>query len=273
MAKRTKKPPVKPEKRLEWLHRVEKEGETLTHIAESDDFDLRTVRKHIEIARLERDVQKARSEVLRDALEGHYRDLLDTVRNIEKQVFSESQVSLEKGVSLMSGLREHMPRSPLWENLRKWNRTLTELAELENIIRTSVQREIEADGRLNGIVSWGANGVIPAAIDVLVYQMKEWTRGREGLKINSDIHIEKTKEGRVRMRYGFSSFGEIEEVQIEIIKTILIDFESGLKDRSEYLEIEGLFNRLGRLKTNIGEVLTVVLLRRIVPGRCKYCPL
>jgi len=273
MAKRTKKPPVKPEKRLEWLHRVEKEGETLTHIAESDDFDLRTVRKHIEIARLERDVQKARSEVLRDALEGHYRDLLDTVRNIEKQVFSESQVSQEKGVPLVLGLRQHMPRSPLWENLRKWNRTLTELAELEAVIRNNLQREIEADGRLNDVVSEGANGVIPTAVDVLAHQVKEWARGREGLKIDRDIHIEKTKEGRVRMRYGFSSFGEIEEVQIEIIKTILIDFESGLKDRSEYLEIEGLFNRLGRLKTNIGEVLTVVLLRRIVPGRCKYCPL
>jgi hypothetical protein len=273
MTKRTKKPPVKPEKRLEWLHRVEKGGETLTHIAESDDFDLRTVRKHIEIARLERDVQKARSEVLRDALEGHYRDLLDTVRNIEKQVFSESQVSLEKGIPLVLGLRQHMPRSPLWENLRKWNRVLTELAELEAVIHNNLQREIEADGRLNGIVSQGANGVIPAAVDVLVHQVKEWARGREGLKIDRDIHIEKTKEGRVRMRYGFSRFGEIEEIQIQTIKAVLIDFESGLKDRSEYLEIEGLFNRVGRLKTNIGEILTVVLLRRIVPGRCKFCPL
>ena len=270
MAKRIKKPPVKPEKRLEWLHRVEKEGETLTHIAESDDFDLRTVRKHIEIARLERDVRKARSEVLRDALEGHYRDLLDTVRNIEKQVFSELQVSLD--IPLMSGLRQHMPRSPLWENLRKWNRVLTELAELEAMIRNNLQREIKMDGRLNDIFSEGANGIIPKAIDVLIHQVKEWARGRDGLKIDRDIHIEKNKEGRVRMRYGSSSFGEIEEGQIEIIKAVLIDFESGFKDRSEYLEMEGLFNRLGRLKTNIGEVLTVILLRRIVPGKCRFCP-
>jgi len=273
MAKRTKKPPVKPEKRLEWLHRVEKEGETLTHIAESDDFDLRTVRKHIEIARLERDVQKARSEVLRDVLVDHYRDLLDTVRNIEKQISGEALASMEKEQPLMLGLRQHMPRSPLWENLRKWNRTLTELAESKDVIRNKIQREIEADGRLNGIVSQGVNGVIPEAVDVLVHQVKEWARGREGLKMDRDIHLEKTSEGRVRMRYGFSSFGEIEESQVEIIKAVLIDFESGLKDRSEYLEIEKLFNRLGRLKTNIGEVLTVILLRRIVPGKCKFCPI
>jgi len=132
----------------------------------------------------------------------------------------------------------------------------------------------KADGRLNGIVSQGADGVIPtAAVDVLVHQVKEWARGREGLTMDRDIHLEKTSEGRVRMRYGFSSFGEIEESQVEIIKAVLTDFESGLKDLSEYLEMEKLFNRLGRLKASILEIITVILLRRIVPGKCKYCPL
>ena len=119
----------------------------------------------------------------------------------------------------------------------------------------------------------GANGVVLAAVDVLVYQIKEWARGREGLKIDSDIHLEKTSEGRVSMRYGFSHFGEIEESHVEVIKAVLLDFESRLRNYAEYLEMEKLFNRLGRLKTSIWEILTVILLRRIVPGRCKFCPL
>lgn len=273
MPKRTRKPPVKPERRFEWLHRVEKEGETLTHIAEADNFDIRTVRKHVDLARLERDVQQARSEVLRAALEGHYHDLLETVRNIESQVSSESQVSLEKGVPLMLGLRQHMPRSPLWENLRKWNRALTDIAELEAVIRDNLDRDIKKDGRLNRIVSHGANGVIPAAVDVLVHQLKEWARGGEGLKIDMNTYIQKTSEGMVIMRYGSHSFGEIKEERVETIKGVLIDFESKLKDRPEYLEMEKLFDRLGRLKTSIWEIINVILLRRIVPGRCKYCPL
>ena len=222
---------------------------------------------------MERDVQQARSSVLRDALESHYRDLLETVRNIEKQMSGEATVSMEKEQPLMVGLRQHMPRSPLWENLRRWNRVVTKLAELQEVIRNNIQQEIEADGRLNGIVSKGANGVIPAATDVLVHQVKEWARGTEGLKIDRDIHVEKTKEGMVRMRYGFSSFGEIEESHAETIEAVLIDYESRLKDPSEYLEMEKLFNRLGRLKTDIGESLTIILLRRILPGRCKFCPL
>ncbi len=272
MPKRIKKPSVKTETRLEWLKRFE-QGETPPQISATDSFDVRTVRKHVELARLERDVQQARSSVLRDALESHYRDLLETVRDIEKQMSGEATVSIEKEQPLMVGLRQHMPRSPLWENLRKWNRVVTELAELQEVIRNNIQQDIEADGRLNGIVSKGANGVIPAAVDVLVHQVKKWIRGREGLEIDRDIHLEKTSEGRVKMRYGFSHFGEIAEGYVETIKAVIIDFESGLKNRPEYLEMEKLYDKLGRLKTSIGERLTVILLRRIVPGRCRYCPL
>ena len=132
------------------------------------------------------------------------------------------------------------------------------------MIRNNIQKEIEADGRLNGIVSQGANGVIPAAVDVLVHQVKEWARGREGLKMDRDIHLEKTIRGQGENEIRFLHFGEIEESQVETIKAVLIDFESELKDRPEYLEMEKLFNRLGRLKTSIGESLTVILLRRIV---------
>lgn len=169
-------PAIKPEKRVEWLKRSEL-GETAPQIAEADSVDVRTVRKHVELARMERDVKEARSAVLRDALEAHYRDLLDTVRDIQSRITAESPVPLEKDVPLMSGLRQHMRRSPLWENLRKWNQTLQELAELEGTLPQRVQEEIEKDSRLKGIVSYDSNEVIPATIDVLVHQMKQWAGG------------------------------------------------------------------------------------------------
>jgi hypothetical protein len=270
--KRVKKPPVKPETRLDWLKRTEL-GETPPQIAQTDSFDVRTVRKHIELGRLERDVRQARSEVLRHALEDHYRDLLDTVRDIEKQVSSGSPVSSEKDIPLMYGLHQHMPRSRLWGNLRKWNRTLQELAELESTSRIKIQKEIEVDGRLKGIVSQGGSGVISAAVDVLVHQVKQWARGSEGLILDRNFRLEMASEGRVRVIYGFSHFGEIEESQVGIIKNVINDFELKMKHWTEYMEMEKLFNRLSRLGQVIRELLTVILLRRIVQGKCKYCPL
>jgi hypothetical protein len=272
MAKRIKKPAVKPEKRLEWLKRSEL-GETPPQIAEADSVDVRTVRKHVELARMERDVKEARSAVLRDALEAHYRDLLDTVRDIQSRIAAESPVPLEKDVPLMLGLRQHVPRSRLWENLRKWNRTLQELAELEDTLPPRIQEEIEKDGRLKGIVSYDSNEVIPATVDALVHQVKQWTRGAEGLILDRNFRVEKASEGRVRPVYGFSHLGEVEESQAGTIKSVINDFELKMKQWPEYLETERLINRISRLGIAIRELLTVILLRRIVPGKCKFCPL
>ena len=56
MAKRIKMPAIKPETRVEWLKRSEL-GETPPQIAEADSVDVRTVRKHVELARMERDTE------------------------------------------------------------------------------------------------------------------------------------------------------------------------------------------------------------------------
>jgi len=103
--------------------------------------------------------------------------------------------------------------------------------------------------------------------------MKEWAGGRDGLKMNQDIHIEIVSKGIAMMRYGFSSFGVTEEGNIETIKAALVDFEAMVKQYPEYIEMEKFNDRLVRLKKSIYDVVTTVLLRRIVPGRCKYCPI
>ena len=75
MVKRTKKPPVRPERRADWLRRYEELGETPPKIADADGFDVRTVRKQLEIARRERDQRDARISYVRQALELHHQEL------------------------------------------------------------------------------------------------------------------------------------------------------------------------------------------------------
>jgi len=65
----------------------------------------------------------------------------------------------------------------------------------------------------------------------------------------------------------------MEKIQAGITTKVLADFEQKITQWPEYLQLEKLYSKLPRLKKGIGEVLTVVLLRRIVPGKCKYCPL
>ena len=82
MKKRTRKPPVRPEVARKWLKRYEEDGESPPQIAQSDGFDVRTVRKQLELMRHEREVREARQVVLRKALESHYADLCSFAENL-----------------------------------------------------------------------------------------------------------------------------------------------------------------------------------------------
>ena len=49
--------------------------------------------------------------------------------------------------------------------------------------------------------------------------------------------------------------------------------QSRVKDWEEYAAMEKLFMKLLRTKSKLRDELAVITLRRIVPGRCKYCPI
>jgi hypothetical protein len=76
---------------------------------------------------------------------------------------------------------------------------------------------------------------------------------------------------------GFSRMGimKLDESKryTKIIYDVLGDLESRLKNCEDYRNLEKTVAEIGRLGRKLREELAVVRLKRIVPGRCKYCPL
>jgi len=66
---------------------------------------------------------------------------------------------------------------------------------------------------------------------------------------------------------------EKEQEQVSILKQALYDFESDITEWGKSQELQFTYNELNGLKKSITEELDVLTLRRVVPGRCKYCPL
>jgi hypothetical protein len=60
---------------------------------------------------------------------------------------------------------------------------------------------------------------------------------------------------------------------VKIGHDVLEDLESRLRDWEDYRNLEKTIAEIGRLDRKLREELAIVRLRRIVPGRCKYCPL
>lgn len=274
MNKRIKKPTVKPEQRQDWLERSERR-ESASHIAATDGFDVRTVRKHIELAKHEREVVQARAAVLRNALEQHYADLhgfaerlLSRIEEREGAQFSENDGYLQ------TALKQHVPRSPIWTNLNRHDGMLAEITKIKDEIKNKLEHEVGADTRLKSNLSPDEDGVIPGIKGALVFQADRWSKGYKGLNIDGSLIVEPTEEdGFVRLRYGFSQMGLVRKENVPIIREVLKDFESRIKKWNEFVDLEKAFTEDKRIKQNLKDELVVIILKRIVPGRCKFCPI
>jgi len=274
MGRRSRKPPVKPEVRKKWLRRYEEDGESPPQIAAADSFDVRTVRKQIELARQEREVRETRSTVLRSAVENHYRDLCKSAEELDTEIKQGRIIPAHlKNSRMLSALREHMPRSPLWKKLGRWDSALEEITNLEDDIRAQLKEEVESDSRLSEIMAAGDNAGIPGILAALYSQSKSWARGWKGLDIKVYFKVEPVGEGFVDISYGNSNMNKVKEEHAAIIREVIIDFESRITGWDLYRTMQKLFTELEGLKLSLRDELAIITLRRIVPGRCKYCPI
>jgi cell fate (sporulation/competence/biofilm development) regulator YlbF (YheA/YmcA/DUF963 family) len=278
MVKRTRKPPVKPEVRRDWLRRNEESGESPPQIAAKDRFDVRTVRKQIDMAKQEREVREARSTVLRDALERHYEDLRKFADGLNSEILGLQGVPSSPDDDLMeAALRQHLPRSPIWTYISKRQTLQQRVDEEQQKLERGIEESVKADHRLTPLINAGLDGIVPGVIAVLVAEAKQWSHGNTEHTLKDSLVMEPVGEGLVNPRFGFSHIGPMGESEakdyVPIVHDVLDDLESSLRDSQEYRDLEKTIAEIGRLGGKLREELAVIRLRRIVPGRCKYCPL
>ena len=103
--------------------------------------------------------------------------------------------------------------------------------------------------------------------------MKNWARGRKGLDIEGDFDVRISEEGFASIRYGFAQMGRAQESHVTQIKQTLVDYQSKITTWEEYDDMKKLFAEMERLKLSLRDELAIIILRRIVPGKCKYCPI
>jgi hypothetical protein len=272
MAKRIKKPPVKPEVRQSWMKRHE-QGESITDIAANDKFDARTVRRHIELAKQQREVKEARSIVLRNALEAHYSDLCSYAEKLSVLESGEVAAESTREAYIHQALRQHLPRSPIWGYLRQRDNLKQQIDQLMQEAGMKLEKVVKSDLRLSPGLDNSEIGVVPGIVVVLKFQIEQWAKGNPGLNVKDNLIEEKTEEGFVNLRYGFSHMGKVKKEHIGVINKVLRDLESHVKEWEECKKLEKSFMELKRVERNLRDELAGITLRRIVPGRCRYCPL
>jgi len=273
MTKRIKKPPVLMEQRHDWLRRNEDFSETPPKIAEKDGFDVRTVRTQLERARQERDQKQARISFVKDNMEKHHQDMCNLAENLLSQLTAERVLDLDYSEDLyLEAMRQHLSRSLLWNKIKGWNNTLSAMEKIKGDARNRLEKSLNRT-ELSRIKSDGAEGVMNAAVAVLSHQFEQWSRGGSGLDMKRDWTIEDRRDGEISPVYGFSHFGWIPEGELATIKKIVGRYEKLIRKWLKYQEMEKQVKDLKELSKFIRTELKGIIIRRVLPGSCAYCPI
>jgi len=264
--------------RWEWLRRNEENGESPPQIAKRDGYDVRTVRKQIELAKQEREAREARSLVLRNALERHYEDLLNYAERLNSRISGVGNVSVLPDDDLIeAALRQHLPRSPIWGYVSKWQNLQQATFEQQKKLETVIKETVSSNPKIVALTKAGLGGVIDGVVAVLAKESEQWSHGNTEYSLKDSVVMEPAGEELVNPRLGAYHMGimdkEPAERNMEIVVEVFGELEPVLKESEEYSDLEKTITEIGRLGRKLREELAVIRLRRIVPGRCRYCPL
>jgi hypothetical protein len=170
-------------------------------------------------------------------------------------------------------LRQHLPRSPIWKYLKRWEQLLKILSQLEEDLRGRIKYEVEQDSRLNEISAAAEVQAISGAIEFLVFQGKTWAQGLTGLNMKENFKVKPIRPGIVNVSCGFAQLGDMQEKHAKDIYKVMADFESKIKTWEQFQEMQKSFVEKERVKSALQDELATIYLRRIIPGKCKFCPL
>ena len=274
MTRRIKKPAVRPELRRDWLRRHEAEGQSPPEIAKMDGYDVRTVRKQIEIECQERERREARSIVLRQSLEKHYADLVIFAQQLDSHITGETgSLSIIRNEPMWSALREHMPRSALWKNLDRWETLREEVRQADSELKKQLEPLVRGRALLPFPALHGEIGLSSSIVDLLAAHSMFTAQDEWGLDKRTDFRLEAAGQGTTSIEYGLYPIGKVPNERVDEVKNLVLDLMTEVTTREEHGEMSHLLTRLARVKRDLHDELLVIILRRVVTGRCRYCPL
>ena len=268
MPKRIKKPLVKPSTRRDWLRRLEEEGQSIADIAKADHYDARTVRKQTDIGRQERESREARSFVLRQALEKHYSDLLSFAEKLDTGII---QSSLPMGIRddrMWTALHEHLPRSPLWKLIDKMERLNDEIRDIEKKAEQRLLDKVKEEGSFKPVSQPAEPGLYDKALLVaMLYHLHE-----NPPCMLLDISTSPISELLTTVNYERWPCAVVSTDQVDKAKRFITNLMTQVCQWPEYEELRKTLSARTKVTSAIREELATIILKRVIPGRCKYCP-
>jgi hypothetical protein len=267
---------VSTDKMNEWLRLVEMKGKSALEISKVDKgkYDPRTVRKYIDLARQERDMKEIRGQVLRDSLIHHYETLIAFVQQLDQGIATSQLLLTEKNDHKWTALHQHLPRSPIFKMIEQWEQSHKNINDIIESIRRKLDARVAASGfrYRSGAVSEGLDSQGLFSLILRRLELLASTPDKDMLLSELEVKTAPAGQETVTVIIGgwpcaIVPIGQIGRVE-EVVKSILTE----MSESPEVEEMRKTRETLSTLTEKLREELETIILRGVLPGRCKYCP-
>jgi hypothetical protein len=270
---RGKRPSVDPALRRKWLKLYEEDGWTPPQIAREHHYDVRTVRNYLNMETEEAQKKQATLMYYHDALREHYRDLTGLAQTFANQVSRDEPITLDPETDfLLSALKEHMKRSPIWAKVDKWNANLQKIKELGKRVQDKINKEVESNNNSRSLSKEIPKLSFGFLANVLDLQFRRWSKGLQPLDFERDFGKDDAGNGLVQPHIGDFKLDPISPEKAEKLRRIILDFESRMKQWEELVEMGDLLQEKDKIGRELNTELSYIIYRRVIPGKCRYCP-
>jgi len=286
------------ETQREWLRMFES-GMSESKIAKKAKAGLNTVKRNLELARVEKISQTVQVELYRNALQKHQDQLIDLVQSIDYAVevpeielhipLGADTVTLEGGKVTYQAeqvkpvildaeskpeyelLREHLRSDPLWPVLAAWKLSLA----------THVLDRVNLKERVTDVIST-KTGFQISSIQIsppFVYEntavdmfYNDSLRYALGTKETHDYNFQTHGDGKGQVTYGAGTgLAEVSpEQEANTIKQLLSAYKD-IKKLPEIAKVAVSYNELGETTEKAKNTLQEILLLGIITGKCRIC--
>jgi hypothetical protein len=265
--------------RKEWLIRHEEGGESAAAIAREDNFDPRTVRKGIEWAKSKQEVLSVRHTVLSTALSEHYHDLIDHAQSLDNVLAEEWPKRISDYLlnhPMHEALKEHLPNDRLWKNLSKWAELVTHYEKLYSELEKSIKDDFEGCGykfskskEEPGLLE---KSLPSSIINNISFAAQDKRNRGEGARLRQTAGESpaQRKLGLYEVRRGEYLLAYLPQKDVRKFQHDYITVLDLMDIKAQNLRI--VFRDSWDLSAVIRKELALIIWRKIVPGRCKYCP-
>jgi hypothetical protein len=258
------------------------QGKAFKAIAKETGRHWQTVRKYTVAALQEREGKEVRQGALKEALAGHFQDLVGALGSLPglldmpvarvkepAQVWRPPSPGRRERLLLQALRDSHAKESPLWSWWDSWNQTREAYEKALTPLRKRIAREMARMGAPPGVSL--ADGLPPVVL----------VRGRS---IADGFPLYDPDMLQVRLPGDREASVDREELWLgqstrlaggegmDKLRQQLADLMRGMEKWQETKELARLHAQLSELNAEIEEEVEVLSLRRAFPRHCRLCP-